>query len=432
MNSQNNENLNTSNKPADTSSTSANSVKEETGKDVLRVSEPTILGPKEPVKRKKRWPLLIIVLIIIAATVIGAVYAIPAIMDKLNDTTENENEEVEEEVPVNTNTTIVFDTSVTINGTGATAEGNNVTITSAGTYEVSGETSNGSITVNAPSKEVTIILAGTNIKCMSDAAIKVLDASLVTLTLKNTTENYLEDAGSSEYPSTIFSNSELIINGTGSLELKGNVKNGIFANDKNITINSGKMKITALEDGINAGGIITVNDGTIYIDASVCGINSDKNILVNNGEIYVTSGSAAINAGIDSEGIYQINGGTVIGLASNITILPDEDSTIKTMLFNLNAKTTEKDIYALTDDQGKEVISFEVNKDIKTITISTSDIKNETYNLYSGVKHASMTGYGIYPNGEMTLGTKITIDNTSDFNVSATNNWFGSSNNSQK
>ena len=66
------------------------------------------------------------------------------------------------------------------------------------------------------------------------------------------------------------------------------------------------------------------------------------------------------------------------------------------MLFNLNLETTDEDILSLTDDKGKEVISFVVNKGIKTITISTSDIKAGTYNLYSGVKHANMASYGIY------------------------------------
>jgi|GEM_PF-2286066 len=432
MSKQNNNNINSSNKSTDGSLEAIKTSKLDTEKNIVRVSEPTILGPKEPERRKKRKPILIIVLLIIIAIGALAVYAIPAIIERFNNTTENEkeDEDVEDEVPENKNTTIVFGNGVTLNGTGAAAEGNNITINAAGTYEVSGDTSNGSITVNAPSKEVNIILSGTNIKCTSDAAIKVLDASTVTLTLKNETQNYLEDGGSSEYPSTIFSSSNLIINGTGSLEIKGNVKNGIFAKNNDVTLNSGRIKITALEDGINAGGVITINSGTIYIDATIYGINSGKNILINNGEVYVVGGSSAITAGTNSEGIYQINGGTVIGIASNVTILPDEDSIVKTILFNLDQNIAEKDIFALTDSQEKEIISFEVNKDIKTISISTADIKNETYNLYSGVKHSSTTGYGIYPKGEITLGTKITIDDTSDFDVSATNNWFGSSNKS--
>lgn len=432
MNSQNNGNFNKPNKPYETSSTSTISAKVENNKDGSRVSKATILGPKEPERRKKRGPLILIVLLVIVVLTVAAIYTISAIIDKQNDTTENEKEEVKEEVPEDTNTRIVFGNKVTVNGTGASAEGSNITITSAGTYEVSGNTTDGSITINAPSKEVTLILEGTNIKSANGAAIKVLDAAHLTITLKDGTGNYLEDGGTSEYTATIFCKSALIINGTGSLEVTGNVKKGIFVENKDITVNLGKIKIKSLEDGINAGGIITINKGTIYINATTCGINSAKNIIVNDGEIYVIGGNSAINAGINSEGIYQINGGTVIGLASNITILPHEDSKQKTMLFNLNSAIADDDIFALADDQGKEVISFAVNKDIKTITISTPELKNTTYSLYSGVKHGSVTGYDIYPKGEMTLGTKITIGNTSDFNVSMTNNWFGSSNNNKK
>jgi hypothetical protein len=425
MDSQNNGNINEPNNTTGVPTTGTNSTNIENGRDVLRVSEPTILGPKEPERRKKRGPLLLIILLIIIGTVIGAIYVITSIINKQDNT--NKNEEVKEEVPVDTNTKIIFGNEVTVNGTGAAVEGNNVTITKEGTYEISGNTTDGSITVNTPSKEVTLILTGTNIKCTSGAAIKVLDASALTITLKDGTENYLEDGGTSEYTAAIFSKSAIIINGTGSLEVKGNVKKGISIENNDITINSGKMKITSLEDGINAGGIVTINQGNIYINSATCGINSASNITVNNGEVYVIGGNSAVNAGINSEGIYQINGGTIIGLASNITILPDEDSSQKTMMFNLNSATATEDIFALTDNQGQEVISFAINKGIKTIIVSSPDLKNATYNLYSGVKHASMTGYGIYPKGEMTLGTKITIDNTSDFNVSMTNNWFGSS-----
>lgn len=425
MNSQNNGNINEPNNINGAPTTGTNSANTENGKDVLRVSEPTILGPKEPEKRKKRGPLLIIILLVIIVAAIGTIYVITSIINKEDNTTNNE--DVKEEVPVETNTKIIFGNEVTVNGTGAAAEGNNITITKEGTYEVSGNTTDGSITVNVPSKEVTLILTGTNIKCTSGAAIRVLDATSLTITLKDGTENYLEDGGTSEYTSAIFSKSALIINGTGSLEVKGNVKKGILIENNGITINSGKIKITSLEDGINAGGIVTINKGNIYINAANCGISSASNITVNDGEVYVIGGNSAINAGIDSEGIYQINGGTIIGLASNITILPDEDSSQKTMMFNLDAATTNDDILALTDNKGQEVISFAINKGIKTITISSPNLKDATYNLYSGIKHASVTGYGIYPTGEMTLGTKITIDNISDFNASKTNNWFGSS-----
>jgi len=414
MNSQNNENLNKSKKLVETPLSS------------------TIPGPEEPKKHKKKIIILLIVLLITVVFVVTAVYVISNIIDKQNDTAGNKNEEVKEEVPENTNTKIVFGNEITVNGPGATVEGSNITITSAGIYEVSGDTTDSNITINAPSKEVTLILEGTKIKCTNGPAIKVLDASLLTITLKDGTVNYLEDGGTLENAAVIFSNASLIINGTGSLEVTGSVKKGIFVENKDITINSGKIKIKSLEDGINAGGIITINSGTIYINASICGLNAVKSIIVNNGQIYVIGGSSAINAGINSEGIYQINGGSVVELASNITILPHEDSKQKTMLFNLNAPISNDDIYTLTDDQGKEVISFAVKKDIKTITISAPNLINAKYNLYSGVKPVSVTEYGIYPNGEITLGTKITIDNNSDFNITMTNNWFGSSSNNKK
>lgn len=83
MNNQNTNNINSSNKSTNKLSIPVNAAKVDNEKDNLRVSEPTILGPKESKKRKKRSLLLIIVLLIIVVIGIGAVYAISPIMEKL-------------------------------------------------------------------------------------------------------------------------------------------------------------------------------------------------------------------------------------------------------------------------------------------------------------------------------------------------------------
>ncbi len=418
MDSQNNKNLNTTNNinkvPAASVSSGNN-----------RVSEPTILPPKEPHKRKRRWFLILLVLIVVMSVIATTAYIIVTNNNKDKTSDENKDDEVEEDIPVSTNTTIVFGNEVTVNGTGATAEGNNVTITSAGTYVISGDVADGSITVNAPAKEVTLMLGGTKIKSTSDAAIKVLASLRTTITLKDGTTNYVEDGGTSQYDAAIYSSSPITINGTGALELAGNVKNGIAAESTDITVNSGKIKITSPNDGIKTSGVITINGGNMYIDASTYSLDSAQNVTINGGEIYLVGGTAAVNSGTNSEGTYLVNGGTVVELGSNIVILPDEDSTQKTLLFNFASLIKDKDIFSLTDNKQKEIVSFVVGKEIKTITISTADIANATYNLYSGVKHAGMPSYGIYPKDEMTLGTQIKIDNTSDFVVEKTNNWFG-------
>ena len=74
--------VNVSNKLTEIPLTPENTNSVETDKDVLRVSEPTILGPKEPERRKKKGPLLLIVVLIVIALVVAAVYAIPAIIEK--------------------------------------------------------------------------------------------------------------------------------------------------------------------------------------------------------------------------------------------------------------------------------------------------------------------------------------------------------------
>jgi hypothetical protein len=148
--------------------------------------------------------------------------------------------------------------SITVNGPGATVDGNQVTITSAGTYSISGILDDGQIVVDSDDKEtIRLILNGADISCSSSAPIFIKDAEKTIIALAENTENYVEDgrsyitedAGADEPNAVIFSKDNLTIFGDGSLTVKGNVNDGISCKD-GLIIAGGVIDVNTVDDGI--------------------------------------------------------------------------------------------------------------------------------------------------------------------------------------
>lgn len=306
-----------------------------------------------------------------------------------------------------------------------------ITITKGGVYTLTGKF-NHSILVDAKDEEVELILNNVEIKTENTATIIGLSASKITINLADNSNNLLIDAGNSEYDGCIFSNSELIFEGNGSLVVNGNQNEGegIATEAKNITFNNGTYTITSNDDGINAGGdgaTITFNGGKFYIDASGDGIDSNKNAIINGGTIFVIGSDIGGDAGIDTDDGFTINGGTVIALGSDMIETPLTSSKQKSISFTLNNSIQKDTIVTLMNDNS-EVISFQAPKSFQTIIISSKDLENSTYSLYTNGSHTGELINGIYTNGKYTKGEKISINNIDNFTVNSTVNNFGNSN----
>ena len=139
--------------------------------------------------------------------------------------------------------------SITVNpATGTIVAGSKVTITSAGTYKISGSLTNGQIIVDTADKErVQLILSNANISCSTNAPISIVDADKVIIILEENTKNYVTDGTSYVFPNAedepnaaIFSKSDLTIFGSGSLEVDANFNDGIASKD-GLIIKSGTI-----------------------------------------------------------------------------------------------------------------------------------------------------------------------------------------------
>jgi hypothetical protein len=211
--------------------------------------------------------------------------------------------------------------SITFEGRGATVSGSIVTITSAGTYGVSGTLNDGQIIVETVDGEtVVLVLSGVDIACSTSAPIFVSNAEKTVITLADGTDNYVTDGASyvfegaeDEPNAAVFSKDDLTINGNGSLTVNANYNNGIASKD-DLKITGGTITVNAVNDGIKGRDSIAVRDGTITVNAGGDGLQSNNDEDVEKGYILIEGGTLNITAekdGIQAETRLMVSGGSI-------------------------------------------------------------------------------------------------------------------------
>lgn len=208
-------------------------------------------------------------------------------------------------------------TSATVTGSGVTVDGSKVTITSAGTYVISGTLTDGCIDVNVSGKgTVRIILNGVNVTSSTTAPFIVEDAKKVVVTLADGTTNTFTDStrattDDEDYSAAITSKADLTFNGNGTLNVNAGYRNGIKSSD-DLKIVSGTFNITSNEDGIVGKDLLAIKNGTFNITTGQDGMKSTYDTDDTKGNIIIDGGTFNITAatdGIQSEHILRINGG---------------------------------------------------------------------------------------------------------------------------
>ena len=154
-----------------------------------------------------------------------------------------------------------------------------VKITEAGSYIITGSTSDGMIIVEASEEDdVQLILRDVSITSATSAAIYVISADEVYITLEG--ENYLTNGGSFEaidendIDAVIYAKDDLTINGSGSLTISSPAGHGIVCKD-DMVIASGTFDITASEDGINTNESLAIVDCDMTVNAGDDAVHTD-------------------------------------------------------------------------------------------------------------------------------------------------------------
>lgn len=236
------------------------------------------------------------------------------------------------------------DSGISIEGTGAEADGSVITITSAGIYAVSGSLADGRIIVNAPKEEVTVALNGADITCSYGSPLYIYKAGTATVHLAEGTENALTDGSAytfdDEYSSAadeepnacLYSKADLVIQGAGTLTVTANCDNGITRKDT-LQIYDSTISVQAVSNGINGKDSNTIDSASITV---VCGgdaIRSTNDTDETLGWVSVSASALNLTAGEDgiqaetsltmSEGSYTITSG------GGSSVTPSDDISAK-------------------------------------------------------------------------------------------------------
>lgn len=253
--------------------------------------------------------------------------------------------------------------SVSTNAAGVAVNGSQVTITSAGTYNLTGTLTNGQIIVDTTDQQaVRLILSGVNLSSSTSAPINIVNAEKTIIILADGTQNTVSDASAYVFASAdidepnaaIFSKSDLTIAGNGSLTVNGNFNDGIASKD-GLIIASGTININAVDDGIRGKDYLVVKDGNLTVNAGGDGLKSDNDedaskgyISIQNGVFNVTSAGDALTAQTDlliASGTFNLTAGG--GSTANLS----EDASAKGLkaVGNLNIENGSFTINAADD-----------------------------------------------------------------------------------
>ncbi len=170
------------------------------------------------------------------------------------------------------------DSASTTDDSSVEIDGDIITITQAGTYEVSGTLTDGQIVIDTKDdSKVQLVLSGVDITNSTNSPIYVKKAKdYAMITLKEGTFNTLTDSETYVLPestdgeevedldATIYSKDDLVINGTGSLTVNANYNDGVKSNDT-LLIENGNITVNAIQDAIYGKDSLTVNGGNIDI-----------------------------------------------------------------------------------------------------------------------------------------------------------------------
>ena len=184
-------------------------------------------------------------------------------------------------------------------------------ITTGGDYKITGKCSECQIVIEQ-GINVSLTINSIGIDNSKTCPFLISKKAKVNLILEGessiTDDELTEDSESFEGAGIKFKkSSSLTINGEGKLKVISNIKNGIKGGEKSsLTIDSGNLEITAVNNGLACDNLLTINGGSINIISQGDGIKaepdsddskSEGTINITGGEITINSQGDAIQAG---------------------------------------------------------------------------------------------------------------------------------------
>lgn len=350
-------------------------------------------------------------------------------------------------------------TEITLSGA------DDVTITDGGVYVLTGTLTDGRVLVNAPGADVTLVLRDADITCTDSSALYIYKAANVLVYLPDGTASTLTDGSSyddsdsfsstaDEEPNAcLYSKSDLVIAGGGTLTVTGNTNNGITGKDTlkiegtavnvtaanhgingkdclvlkqaNVTVTSGGDALRATNDSDSALGCILIGASVLTLTAGEDGIQAETTLTLFDTTGTITSGSssAALAGDTSAKGIKS---GTDITVRSGSYTLDCADDGVHA---NGNVTISGGTFAITTGDDGvhaDEAVTItdgtlNIPKCYEGIEGQTIDISGGTIDIVSSddglnaAGGADQSGFGDSSDCSITIsGGTIRIDTSGD------------------
>ena len=234
---------------------------------------------------------------------------------------------------------------------GVSVENGTITITSGGTYRLSGEY-NGQVKIEAAKTDtVRLVLDNAKITNSTGAAINVVSAAeAIIYTAAGTTNTVADEAnytatGDDDPDAAIYSTANLTLTGEGSLSVEGAYEEGIHTTG-GLVIASGTLEVNAANTGIKGKDYVDITGGIVNVTAAQDGIKSTNTDDESMGFTRLSAGSVTVLAGDDglkAPHTLEISGGTLNieksneGIEAQYINILDGDVTVNSSDDGINA-----------------------------------------------------------------------------------------------
>ena len=234
---------------------------------------------------------------------------------------------------------------------GVSVENGTITITSGGTYRITGEYS-GQVKIEATKTDtVRLVLDNAKITNSTGAAINVVSAAeAIIYTAAGTTNTVADEAnytatGDDDPDAAIYSTANLTLAGEGSLSVEGSYEEGIHTTG-GLVIASGTLEVNAANTGIKGKDYVDITGGIVNVTAAQDGIKSTNTDDESLGFTRLSAGSVTVSAGDDglkAPHTLEISGGTLNieksneGIEAQYINILDGDVTVNSSDDGINA-----------------------------------------------------------------------------------------------
>ena len=247
-------------------------------------------------------------------------------------------------------------TTIALSGT------DDVTITDGGVYVLTGTLTDGRVLVNAPGADVTLVLQNADITCSDSSALYIYKAASVLVYLPDGTASTLTDGSSYDYGDSfsaaadeepnacLYSKSDLIIAGGGTLTVTGNANNGITGKDT-LKIEGTAVSVTAANHGVNGKDCLVLKQADVTVTSGGDALRSTNDsdtalgcILIGASALTLTAGEDGIQAEttltlFDTTGTITSGGGSGAALSGDVSakgIKAGTDITVRSGSYTLD------------------------------------------------------------------------------------------------